>query len=327
MIHICGRKVKVQTGTKSQTVNICSSANIHGEYDYKVRLSPPFISMETLLNQNFRSILDMVKYLERNHFGQIERAPTIQLEGATQIRLRIAPPAPDSPRPTATAKFRAWRDAWDELGARQRVSDVLELWQAPIPEPWMRFEEDTPKRLLSDQRYTRGNLNRNRRGEHEIEYEILVTQFGKVTCLGRPLLDGVNAYPLVKDSAGGRNDNVEADLVLLAGQADSAFLFVTDVKKTDGNAWAALVQNLRQLRLFMANPTCASFFKTRGVRANVVQICGGVIAPNSFYTSPGQRAKSVPFARKLSESMQQMHNVKTELFAWDSVHGRLWPFA
>ena len=34
MLHICGRKVKVHTRTKSQTVNICSPRNIHGEYDY-----------------------------------------------------------------------------------------------------------------------------------------------------------------------------------------------------------------------------------------------------------------------------------------------------
>jgi hypothetical protein len=54
MIQLCGRRVKVQTGAKSQTVNICSSANIHGEYDYKVRLTPPAISEETLLGQSFR---------------------------------------------------------------------------------------------------------------------------------------------------------------------------------------------------------------------------------------------------------------------------------
>ena len=46
MIHICGRKVKVQTGPKSQTVKICSSTNIRGQYDWIVRLHPPLISIE-----------------------------------------------------------------------------------------------------------------------------------------------------------------------------------------------------------------------------------------------------------------------------------------
>jgi hypothetical protein len=327
MIQICGRHVKVRTGTKSQTVNICSTANAHGPYDYIVRLRPPFVSTETLLSQNFSSIQDLVRYLERRHFGETERTLEIPSLDATQIRSNIAPPAPDSPPAAASAKFRAWRDAWDELGAHRRVGNVLELWQAPIPEPWMRSEADTPKRLLSVRRYMRGDLNGIRRGEHEIEYEILVTQFDRVAYLGRPLLDGINAYPLVKDSAGGRNHNVEADLVLLAGPADSALLLVSDVKKTDGNAWAALVQNLRQLRLLTANPACASIFTKRGVKANVVQICGGVIAPKMFYSSRGQKTDSVPHARELSESMLRAHKVKTELLVWDAGLRQLYRYA
>jgi hypothetical protein len=243
------------------------------------------------------------------------------------IRIRrisdITSPAPNTPSAAASAKFRAWRDAWDELGAQRRVSDILDLWQAPIPEPWMRSEADTPKRLLSGQRYTRGNLNGIRKGEHEMEYEILVTHFDRAMCLGRPLLDGVNAYPLVKDSAGGRNYNVEGDLVLLAGLADSALILVSDVKKTDGTPWTALVQNLRQLRLFTANPACAALFNKRGVQANVVQTCGGVIAPKTFYSSPGQKANNLPYARTLSHSILRAHNVKTELLVWDAGLGQL----
>jgi hypothetical protein len=97
MIHICGRKVKVQTGTKSQTVNVCSSANIHGEYDYIVRLPPPFISEETLLRQNFGSMQDLVRYLERHHFGEIERAPVVRSSDTIEIRSSMAPPAPVGP--------------------------------------------------------------------------------------------------------------------------------------------------------------------------------------------------------------------------------------
>jgi hypothetical protein len=93
MIQLCGRRVKVQTGAKSQTVNICSSANIHGEYDYKVRLTPAAISEETLLGQCFDSIPELVRYLECHHNGVVEQAPTIRLSGTIQIRSDQTKPA------------------------------------------------------------------------------------------------------------------------------------------------------------------------------------------------------------------------------------------
>lgn len=86
MISICGRKVKVKTGQKSQTVNICSSANIHGDYDYIIRLTPPSISEETLLGQSFSSIPELVRYLESHHLGVVERTPAIRSLGAFRIR-------------------------------------------------------------------------------------------------------------------------------------------------------------------------------------------------------------------------------------------------
>lgn len=84
MLHICGRKVKVQTGTKSQTVNICTSDNIHGDYDYIVRLRPPFISENTLSERDFPSIDDLVRYLQRQHFGEIEKTPVIRSSASAQ---------------------------------------------------------------------------------------------------------------------------------------------------------------------------------------------------------------------------------------------------
>ncbi len=75
MIQICGRSVKVQTGAKTQTVNICTSANINGQYDYRIRLRPPFIKAETLLFENLGTIDDLVDYLVRQHQGDIEQRP------------------------------------------------------------------------------------------------------------------------------------------------------------------------------------------------------------------------------------------------------------
>jgi hypothetical protein len=324
MISICGRKVKVSTRTKSQTINICGIDNVHGRYDYVVRLRPPFISEGDLLHQHFGSIPDLVRYLERQHSGEVERTPVIRPSNIV-VNSTLPTDAPAGPRAGTAGGFGGWCHAWDELGdfngpelpgPHRRIRDLLALWEAPVPGSWMRSGPDTPGRLISGQRYTRGNLHGARRGEHEIEYEILVTHFEKVRWLGRPLLDGVNAYPLTRDSGGARHDNVEADLVLLAGSADSASLLVADVKVTDGNTWTALVQNLRQLRLFTANASCLSLFEQRGVETNVTAICGAVIAPRVFYSGKGKKTNSVQHARELAASMLRAHKVPVDLLVW-----------
>ena len=101
MIEICERRIKIQTGPKSQTVNICDSANINGRYDYTVRLHPPFISEEVLLRQHFNSIQDIVEYLERHYSGEVERRP--RLGGATDARSMITSTEPLSRHPLVAA--------------------------------------------------------------------------------------------------------------------------------------------------------------------------------------------------------------------------------
>jgi hypothetical protein len=76
---------------QSQTVNICDRRNIHGEYDYIVRLRAPFISEDALLRQNFKSIEDLVQYLETNHFGQIECSPIRRLPASVAARAERTP--------------------------------------------------------------------------------------------------------------------------------------------------------------------------------------------------------------------------------------------
>lgn len=75
MINICGRKVKVVKRSKSQTVNVCTSKNINGEYDYIIRLRREFITQDILQLKNFGSIEEMVKYLEEHHSGDVEQFP------------------------------------------------------------------------------------------------------------------------------------------------------------------------------------------------------------------------------------------------------------
>lgn len=105
MIEICGRKVKIQTGTKSQTVNICTTANIHGQYNYIVRLSPPFISIATLLSQSFGSIQDLVQDLERHHHGTVERVPAIEPLVQSQFPSRALVHVQSSQRMSPSAAF------------------------------------------------------------------------------------------------------------------------------------------------------------------------------------------------------------------------------
>src|SRR3990170_2210258 len=84
MPYVCGRKVKIATGRKTQTVNICTSENIHGVYDYIVRLRPPFISENTLRDKKFATIGDLVRYLQDHHFGEIEKTPIVRLAGSSR---------------------------------------------------------------------------------------------------------------------------------------------------------------------------------------------------------------------------------------------------
>jgi hypothetical protein len=243
-----------------------------------------------------------------------------------------APAKLPSPKKRAAAiqaktEFTRWREKWDALGRfdgpvlkdpDKRISEILALWQVEIPGAWKRSVKDLPTRLASEQRYVRGNGESKCRGEHRIEYEILVDHFDTATYNGRILLDGVNAFPLVKSESGRRNDNIEPDLVILVGPENAASILVLDVKKTDGNAWSALVQNLRQFRLFLLNPACASFFDQRKNEVNVVQKSAGVIAPTEFYTSKHKKKSSVPHARRLIDAMRKTHNIYAELLVWDA---------
>jgi hypothetical protein len=323
-MYVCGRKLVIVTGTKSQTVNICTSANVLGRYEYRVRLRPPFISAETIAYGNFDTIHDFVRFLERSLNARIEHAPVTQSADEPQAVLLTGSVSAHYGQGGVKSKFRAWRDTWDQLGGDGRITDVLDLWHAPVPDSWMRSETDVPLRLLAGERYTRGNRNGPRRGEYVIEHQILIEYFDSVKCLDQPLLDGVNAFPLVKDGAGGRSNNVEADMVLLTGKPDSARIFVCDVKVSDGDPWKALLQNLRQLRLFTSNPICAAFFGLRGSTAKVVQICGGVIAPDSFYSRSGTDNDRLRRAKSLSDAIAKPPtNVTAELLVFDAVTGGL----
>jgi hypothetical protein len=162
----------------------------------------------------------------------------------TEVRMQI----------NIKSDFIEWRNEWDALGSfagpelknpDNRISQILSLWQVEPLGSWRRSAKDLPKRFLKDERYGRGNRNSKRRGEHQIEYEILERDFFSVTYDRRHLLDGVNAFPLVKSTVG-RTSDVEADPMILVGPTDAASILVLDMKKrteTHGARWSKTFDN------------------------------------------------------------------------------------
>jgi hypothetical protein len=58
-------------------------------------------------------------------------------------------------------------------------------------------------------------------------------------CLGALVVDGINAVPLVRDAAGGRSSNVEADMLLLLTGEDGLRQVLIEAKASSNNAWYA----------------------------------------------------------------------------------------
>ena len=76
MLVLFDRKIKIQTGVKSQTVNICTRENILGKYEYRVRLHPPFfVEPNSLVEKRFGNIQEIVTYLQEQHNGTMEISP------------------------------------------------------------------------------------------------------------------------------------------------------------------------------------------------------------------------------------------------------------
>lgn len=75
MFIVEGRRVKVVTGRKTQTVNVCTEENRLGEYDYIVRLRPPFVDESTLVRESFMTIPDMINNLQVNYHADIQQHP------------------------------------------------------------------------------------------------------------------------------------------------------------------------------------------------------------------------------------------------------------
>lgn len=131
----------------------------------------------------------------------------------------------------------------------------------------------------------------------------------------------MNAFPLVRDSNGGRNGNVEADLFLLVRNSQSYRLILAEVKHSANHAWFAVVENLRQLKLLVSGEDACLLFRQRRPALGLpdgIPVTGLVVAPRCFYSQPGRKANSTAAARMLISAIRSKIDVDLRLSVWDT---------
>jgi hypothetical protein len=68
--QVAGRRIKIATGTKSQTVNVCTDKNADGVYEWIVRLMPPnFVTSRDL---DLRELGELRDFLVQRRSGKLE---------------------------------------------------------------------------------------------------------------------------------------------------------------------------------------------------------------------------------------------------------------
>lgn len=80
--HVEGRKVKVVTGQRSQTVNVYVDEAREGLYDPKIRIHTPsrFVDEDCLMAKGFTSVAQMVEFLRETH-GGVNEGPSSPYAG------------------------------------------------------------------------------------------------------------------------------------------------------------------------------------------------------------------------------------------------------
>jgi hypothetical protein len=141
-----------------------------------------------------------------------------------------------------------------------RIEQVIALWKERVPDGWKR-EAGRDERLLTGKRFTRDFPKGEPKRIWQIEAAVLADGVPPIEFIGEPIIDGVNAAPLVKARSG--RGRVEADLLLLIGDGDRRRLAVVEVKVDANHAWYAAVENLRQVKLVLETPVRALLAQRR----------------------------------------------------------------
>ncbi len=227
--------------------------------------------------------------------------------------------------------YHDWHRAWLALGkfagkthpdAPTAIQEVIRLWRCPVPDGWQRPLDD---RLLGTTRDMRGPSGEPR-GEHVLEIEILGTNdepMEAVTCFGEPAKDGFNALPLARNPGMGGEGDVEADLLLLTESARGYRLNLLEVKIGDKQAFYALVETLRQLRLLLESVQTRNVFSQRAAAPAGVPtslpVTAAVLARRDYYDKKGQKTEGVRLARRLIVGIQGElpPGTRLELGIWD----------
>jgi hypothetical protein len=228
--------------------------------------------------------------------------------------------------PENVGDFAAWRDRWNELAslegaflpeADSRIDELLALWDSPIPGHWQR---QIDVQLLAA-RYRRRDRAAPRSGEHLLEHQMLNLHFYTLRCLNMQLIDGINAYPLSCDFAGGgRRANVEADMLLLGRSENNFRFFLCEVKNGANDPWYAAVEALRQLKLCLENPWARRLMAFRNsLPEEVAQapVTGLVLAPGDYYLSGRKKPLALAPARKLLREFNRIYSTDLRLAVWE----------
>ena len=230
--------------------------------------------------------------------------------------------------------FTTWAEQWLVLAryrgpglvdVEARIEAVLELWRSPMPMGWER--SDDPALLDPARRYRRTHMGRpdGPVSEALLESEVLTPDpaVAPTTCFGSALVDGCNAVSLQRSnalSAGRRAGNVEADMLLLT-RSDSGYrALLVEVKVTSDTPWYALVENLRQLRLYSESAAAQRILRLRAGELELpdpLPVTGVVLAPRSYYDAPGKKSRSVGAALRVAARMQEA-GVDCKLAVWDA---------
>jgi hypothetical protein len=195
------------------------------------------------------------------------------------------------------SSFAKWASQWLALGrdtgaeiddVSERIEKVLAAWGQAVPAGWKRGVDRD--RWPGDVRCRRRHRHCVPRAgsEHELEQQVLGPDPGKIAtrCFAEQLVDGINAVPLSLATRGG--GKVEADMLLLTRRADRHRLWLVEAKTTSNNAWFAVVESLRQLKLFQDNPVASQVLLERRRAAGAqLPVSAIVLGTPAFYTAAG----------------------------------------
>lgn len=213
--------------------------------------------------------------------------------------------------------YRRWQSLADFKGAalpgdewERRINDIIALWPQQPPGTWQRTEYQISNQCKPGCTYRRGDKARPNPGEHQIEHSLISGETINFLDAKYRFVPITNAFPCVTDVSGGRGANVEVDLLGILEAGDVAHPLICEIKDDANNPWYAVVENLRQLKLFLSNKQVnLPFLKSRyeGTRPFSSPL-GIVIAKSGYFSKPGQKVNSFKAAEILIDRLKAKHS-------------------